>query len=124
MITGAVIIKNGIKLGYPFVESIRSLANFCDEVIVGVGKSDDGTRAAVEAIGTNKITIIDTVWDTSKRTGGTLLSEKTNEVLEHCHGEWIFYLQSDEVIHEEDHALIRRALTAAEKDTTIDGIAF
>jgi len=43
-ISGAVIVRNGVKLGYPFVESIKSILPLCDEALVGVGDSEDDTR--------------------------------------------------------------------------------
>ena len=46
-ISGFTYIRNGIKLGYPFVQSISSLLPIVDEMIVVVGDSDDGTREAV-----------------------------------------------------------------------------
>jgi len=41
-ISGFTIVRNGVKLGFPVVESIRSLLPVCEEVIVNVGKSGRG----------------------------------------------------------------------------------
>lgn len=124
MISGAAIIRNGIKLGYPFVESIKSVLPLCGEFVVGVGDSDDGTRAAIEAINDPKIKILDTKWDMSKRSGGLILSEQTNLVLQQCSGDWLFYIQSDEVADIRESENISRALALCEKRQDIDGIAF
>jgi hypothetical protein len=54
-------IRNGTKLKYPFVESIRSALPLCDEFIVAVGDCQDDTRERVLAIADPRIRIIDTV---------------------------------------------------------------
>lgn len=99
-ISGFTIVKNALKLHYPAVESIRSILPICDEFIVNVGDSEDGTLALIKSIGSPKIKIIQTAWDTSQ--GPTVLSQQTNIALKHCSGDWAFYLQGDEVIHEAD----------------------
>ncbi len=58
-IDGFTYVRNGLKMGYPFVASIRSLLPIVDSMIVVVGDSEDGTREAVENIGGDKITIVD-----------------------------------------------------------------
>lgn len=123
-ISGATIIRNGVKLGYPFIASIRSLLPFCDEVVIGVGDSDDGTRAAIEAINDPKLRIIDTVWDMNQRLGGLILSQQTNLVLKQCSGDWIFYIQADEVADEGDMKSVQSALAYAANHEEIDGVAF
>lgn len=123
-ISGAAIIRNGVKLGYPFIESIQSILPLCDEVVVAVGDSDDGTRDRITALADPRIHIIDTVWDLSRRSGGTILSEQTNIALRACTGGWIFYIQSDEAAHEQDAVAIRAAIAAADKDPDVDGLYF
>jgi glycosyltransferase involved in cell wall biosynthesis len=123
-ISGAAIIRNGVRLGYPFIASIKSVLPLTDEFIVGVGDSDDDTRARIAAIGDPRIKIIDTVWDMRNRSGGTVLSVETNRVLRQCTGDWIFYIQSDEAVHEADHGQIRAAVAAAERRNELDGLFF
>ncbi|MCX5782173.1 MAG: glycosyltransferase [Elusimicrobia bacterium] len=123
-ISGATIIRNGVKLGYPFAESIKSILPICSEFIVCVGNSDDGTREKVEAINDKKIKIIDTTWDEKKRLGGEILSEQTNIALSKCFGDWIFYIQSDEVVNEKDYDKIVSAIEKAETKNFVDGIIF
>lgn len=124
MISGAAFIRNGIKYCFPFMESIRSLLPICGEVVVAVGRSEDGTREKLEALKEPKIRIIDTVWDETKRKGGEVLSEQTNISLDACKGDWIFYLQSDEVVHEADHAAIFKAIERYSEVKDIDALAF
>jgi glycosyltransferase involved in cell wall biosynthesis len=123
-ISGTTIIRNGVKFGYPFMESIRSILPMCDEFVVCVGRSEDGTRDRIASIHDPKIRIIDTLWDPAKRAGGEVLSEQTNVALSKCSGDWIFYIQSDEVVSDKDFGRILGAIEQAEKDDAIDGIAF
>lgn len=123
-ISGFTFIRNGIRLRYPFVESIQSILPICDEMIVVAGNSDDGTRESITNINSPKIKIIDTVWDDQLRTGGKILAQQTDIALNAITGDWGFYLQGDEVVHEQDHPVI---VAAAEKYLTnqnVDGLLF
>ncbi len=123
-ISGATIIRNGVKFGFPFVESIKSVLPLCFEFIVAVGKSEDATKPKIEGINDPRIKIIDTVWDDAKRAGGQVLSEQTNIALKNCKGDWIFYIQSDEAVNENDFEKIKNAVSKADKSDEIDGIIF
>ena len=123
-ISGATIIRNGVKLGFPFIEAIRSVLPLCDEFIVAVGDSQDETRKQIQALADPRIRIIDTVWNMSRRTGGKVLSEETNKAIAECKGDWVFYIQSDEAVHEHEYTTIRGALKRAQERPDIDGIAF
>lgn len=123
-ISGVTVIRNAELMGYPVVPSIRSILPLVDEFIVAVGKSDDNTRQIIESIGDPKIKIIDTIWDTSKTQGGLMLSEKTNEAIGHCAGDWCFYLQADEVVHEADLPKIKESLMIAHPNPEVEGLVF
>ena len=49
-VSGFTFIKDAIQFGYPITEAIRSVLPLCDEFIVAVGNSTDGTRALIENI--------------------------------------------------------------------------
>jgi hypothetical protein len=53
-----------------------------------------------------------------------ILSEKTNEALDHCQGLWCFYLQADEVIHEDDLPQIKKALELYKDSPEVEGLLF
>ena len=61
-ISGLTIIRNGIRLKYPFLEAIRSALPICDEYVVVVGDSDDQTLEAVAELRDPKIRVIQSVW--------------------------------------------------------------
>jgi glycosyltransferase involved in cell wall biosynthesis len=105
-VSGFTILRNGVRFAYPFEESIRSLLPLVDELHVGVGQSDDDSLNRVRAIDSPKVRIFETQWDLSQREGGRLLSDQTNLALARCDGDWCFYLQADEVLHEDDYEII------------------
>lgn len=123
-ISGFTYVRNGFKYGVPFIESIKSILSVCDEFIIVVGDSDDGTREAVKNILSDKIRIIDTIWDMSLRQGGKIFAEQTNIGLDAITGDWGFHIQADEVIHEKDLPLITEAIESYKNDPQIEGLLF
>ena len=123
-VSGFTFVRNAVKLGYPFVESIRSLLPLVDELVVNVPSSEDDTLARVKAIGDRKLAVFESDWDDSLREGGRILSLQTNRALERCCGDWAFYLQADEVLHEADYPAIRAALRLYHSRDNIDGLSF
>lgn len=121
-VSGFTIARNVIKFGYPIVESIQSILPICDEFIVNVGDSDDGTLDLIKLIQSDKIRIIETVWDFSK--GKEVLSQQTNIALAECKGDWAFYLQTDEVIHEADLPLLKKTMQKYLDDKNVDALRF
>lgn len=123
-VSGFTIARNAIRYDYPLLESIRSILPLVDEMVVAVGDSDDGTLEAVRSLETNKLRIIETVWDPTLRAGGTVLAQQTNLALDACQGDWCFYLQADEVIHESDWDRIDGCLKKYHRRTSVDGLTF
>jgi hypothetical protein len=121
-ISGFTFIRNGCTLGYPFVPSIRSVLPLCDEVIVNVPRSTDGTLAEVKAIGDPKIRILETEWDEAQRTAGRALSHHTNLALRECTGDWCVYIQGDEVLHEDSIPAMRAAMERELSNPAVQGL--
>ena len=122
-VSGFTIVRNAIKFDYPIVESISSILPLCDEIIVAVGNSEDGTRALVESIGSPKIRIIDTVWDDSLRKGGEVLAIETNKAFDAISPDstWVIYIQADEVLHEDSYGKLRDAMRKWETHAEVEG---
>jgi glycosyltransferase involved in cell wall biosynthesis len=95
-----------------------------DEFIVNVGPDEDGTRSLIESIGDPRIKIIQNRWNPNLDTGGYLFAQQTNVALFNCTGRWAFYLQADEVVHEEDLALIMEYADKYQEDDRVEGLAF
>ncbi len=123
-VSGFTFCRDAVRFDYPLVESIRSILPIVDEYVVNVGKSDDGTLELVRAIGDPKIRIIESVWDESLRKDGLIFSQQTNLALARCAGDWAFYLQADEVVHEEDLPRIRAAMEQCLADQRVLGLLF
>lgn len=127
-VCGFTIVKNAAKLYYPIKESILSILPLCDKFIIALGDcdSDDTTRELLESIGSTKIEIFDTVWDKTLQKGGKVLAVETNKAFDAIPAEydWCFYLQADEVVHEEYHSEIKAAMEKYLNDTEVEGLLF
>ena len=127
-VCGFTIVKNAAKLYYPIKESILSILPLCDKFIIALGDcdSDDTTRELLESIGSPKIEIFDTVWDKTLQKGGKVLAVETNKAFDAIPAEydWCFYLQADEVVHEEYHSEIKAAMEKYLNDTEVEGLLF
>jgi len=109
-----------VRLDYPVVPAIRSLLELCDEVVVNVGQSDDGTRDLIAGVRDPRIRVLETVWDASR--WGQTLAVETDRALAACRGSWAVYIQADEVLHETGAALLLDCVRAGEADPHLEGL--
>jgi glycosyltransferase involved in cell wall biosynthesis len=125
-ISGFSFARNADKLGYPLEASIRSILPICDEFIIAVGNSDanDHTRSIIESINSPKIKIIDTEWTDREKLRGKIYSQQTNIALKECTGDWCFYIQADEVLHEKYLKIIQERCTRFLDDPDVEGLLF
>ncbi len=123
-VSGFTFIRNAIHYDYPIVEAILSILPLCDEVVVAVGNSTDGTLALIQAINDPKIKIIETLWDDSLREGGGVLAVETYKALAAVdpQSDWCIYIQGDEVLHEEGYDAIKAAMLSYQHNPEIDGL--
>jgi glycosyltransferase involved in cell wall biosynthesis len=121
-VSGFTFVRNAIRFDYPLRESLLSLMPLCDEVVVAVGQSDDGTLELVKSLDDGRLKIVETVWDDSLREGGRVLAQQTDIALARCSGDWCIYLQADEVLHEKDHAKLRSVIAAAHDDPGVEAL--
>lgn len=125
-VTGFSFIRNAIKYDYPIREALLSLLPLVDEIVVAVGDSEDETLALVSAIDPKKIRIIETHWNDSLREGGRVLADETQKAYSAIAGspDWAFYIQGDEVLHEDNYPTIRAAMEKWANDPETDGLLF
>jgi len=123
-ISGFSFVKNGVKLYYPVVEAIKSILPICDEFVIAVGKGDDATREKIVAINDSKIKIIDTEWDLAKYPRGMENAHQTDIAKNACSGDWLFYLQADEVVHEKYLPIIKKRCEELLDDKNVEGLLF
>ncbi len=125
-ISGFTMARNASKYYYPIAESILSVLPIVDEFIVALGKGDpdDHTRELIQSLNSPKIRILDRVWEESSFQEARILREETDFALSRCGGDWCFYLQADEVVHEEDLPVIVDACQRFLEDRRVDGFLF
>ena len=123
-VSGFSFCRNAVKYDYPVVESIRSILPIVDEFIVNVGRCDDGTLQLIQSIRDPKIKIVESVWDDSLRKDGLIYSQQTNIALAQCTGDWAFYIQADEVVHEDDLPVVQEAMRRHLGNPEVKGLLF
>ena len=127
-VSGFTFLRNGQKLGYPFVPSIRSILPLVDEFVIALGPCDDDTEKMVREISDPKIRIIPTTWNERMRgdysVGGFVYGQQKSIALFNCTGDWAFYLEADEVLHENDLPKIRAAMEKHLNDERVEALAF
>jgi glycosyltransferase involved in cell wall biosynthesis len=127
-VSGFTFLRNGRKLGYPFVESIRSILPIVDEFVIALGPCDDDTGKLLRAIGDPKIRIIPTQWNERIQPGysvnGFVYGQQKSIALFNCTGDWAFYLEADEVVHEGDLPKIRAAMENHLDNPRVEALVF
>ncbi len=125
-VTGFTIVRNALKYDYPVVEAITSILPICDEFVVAVGNSEDGTLELIKSINSSKIRIVETIWDDSLRKDGKVLALETDKALIAISTDttWAFYIQSDEIVHEKYHENIKNAMKTFENEPSVEGLLF
>ena len=127
-VSGFTFLRNGQQLGYPFVASIRSILPLVDEFVIALGPCDDDTEKMLREIGDPKMRIIPTIWNEKMRgdysVGGFVYGQQKSIALFNCTGDWAFYLEADEVLHEDDLPKIRAAMEKYLADERVEALAF
>ena len=123
-ISGFTFIRNGTILGYPFIESINSILPICDEFIIAVGPSEDDTLARLKKIKSKKIKIIQTQWNENMKDRGFVYAQQKMIAQFNCSGDWAFYLEGDEVIHQDDLIIIKKAMKKYLNNSKIESLVF
>lgn len=109
MISAFINIKDGVKGKYPFVESILSALPLCDQFIVSDGYSTDGTWEVLKKLADShpKIELVKVEWKSRTNKNGEILAKTANETREYCKGDYLYYIQANEVLHEDSIDAIR-----------------
>ena len=123
-VSGFSFIRNGVMLGYPFVQSIKSVLPIVDEFVIAVGESDDDTLRRVRAIDSDKIRIIETRWNEHMQDRGFVYGQQKMIAQYNCTGDWAFYLEGDEIVHEEDLETIHGAMLKHLDNPQVEALYF
>jgi len=124
-VSGFTFIRNAVKYDYPVCEAILSVLPLCDEFIVSVGNSDDGTLQLIQSIPSTKIKVITSIWDETLL-GGKVLAQETDKAYRSISPDstWAFYIQADEVLHEQYIDPVRNAMQQYKDDPSVEGLLF
>lgn len=125
-VAGFTFIRNAVQNDYTIVEAILSILPICDEFIVAHGNSTDDTLALIQSIKSEKIKIIQTVWDDSLREGGRTFAEETDKAFRAISADvdWCFYIQGDECVHEKYLETIKNEMQLCLENKKIEGLLF
>ena len=123
-ISGFTFIKNGQILGYPFVQSIQSILPLVDEFIINVGESEDDTLLLIESISSSKIRIIKSSWNDSMKDRGYVYGQQKMIAQFNCTGDWAFYIEGDEIYHENDLDRIKLSMQKHLNDSNVEALVF
>tara|TARA_B100000795_G_C22729132_1_gene410655 strand:+ start:313 stop:1170 length:858 start_codon:yes stop_codon:yes gene_type:complete len=123
-VSAFTFIKNGQILGYPFLESIRSILPIVDEFIVNVGKSEDKTLDLIQSLSSTKIRIIKSTWNDTMQDRGYVYGQQKMIAQFNCTGDWAFYIEGDEVYHEDDLEKIQSSMRMHLNDNNVEALVF
>lgn len=122
IVSAFTFIKNGQILGYPFIQSICSILPIVDEFIINVGDSDDETLNMINSIKSKKIRIIESNWNDSMRHKGYVYGQQKMIAQFNCIGDWAFYIEGDEVYHEDDLNQIVESMQKHNDDPRVEAL--
>lgn len=127
-VSGFTFLRDAEVRGYPFVESIRSVLPIVDEFVIALGPCTDRTESMLQGIGSPKLRIIHTTWNenicTDRKVRGFVYGQQKSIALFNCTGDWAFYLEGDEVVHERDLPGIREAMERHLHDSDVEALTF
>jgi len=119
-ISGFTIVRNAVALDFPVVESIRSILPVCEEVVVNVGRSDDGTLELIRGIDDPRVRIVETEWDWSDKI--MALGRETMRAMRACRHPWGISIQADEVLHEAGATILEETVQQVDADPRVEGL--
>jgi hypothetical protein len=123
-VSAFTFIKNGQILGYPFLQSIMSILPIVDEFIVNVGMSEDDTLSVIQSIDDEKIRIIQSRWNDEMHDRGYVYGQQKMISQFNCTGDWAFYIEGDEVYHEDDLEKILNSMRLHLHNPKVEALVF
>jgi hypothetical protein len=123
-VSAFTFIKNGQILGYPFLQSIKSILPIVDEFVINCGESEDDTLSMIRSINDKKIRIIESQWNDVMRDRGYVYGQQKMIAQYNCTGDWAFYIEGDEVYHEEDLEKIKESMELYLNDANVEALVF
>jgi glycosyltransferase involved in cell wall biosynthesis len=111
-ISGYTTTRNCIEQQYPYLQSIKSMLGFCDQVVVVDGGSTDGTWESLVEISKsdNRIIVQQNIRDWSHLRFAVFDGLQKAHARSFCTGDWCWQMDSDEVVHEKDYDKIKKLI--------------
>ena len=123
-VSAFTFIKNGQVLGYPFLQSIQSILAIVDEFVINVGVSEDDTLLLIQSLANPKIRIIESHWNDSMQDRGYVYGQQKMIAQFNCTGDWAFYIEGDEVYHENELEKIKKSMERHLNDPNVEALVF
>ena len=125
-VSGFTFLRHGVKLGFPFEASIRSILPLVDEFVIALGRGEDDTEARIAALAAAepKIRILPTIWNERMAEKGFVYAQQKMIAQYACTGDWAFYLEGDEVLHEAELPAIRAAIDRHHGNPAVEALVF
>lgn len=116
-ISGYTTTLNCIDQKYPFLQSIRSMLGFCDQVVIVDGGSTDGTWEELKKLKDedSRIRILrkDRNWNDKRFAVYDGVQKALARSL--CTSDWCWQQDSDEVVHEDDYKKVQSIIKMTPK---------
>jgi hypothetical protein len=123
-VSAFTFIKNGQILGYPFLQSIKSILPIVDEFVINVGNSEDDTLKLINSINDKKIRVIESQWNETMQDRGYVYGQQKMIAQYNCTGDWAFYIEGDEVYHERDLKKITKSMEIHLNNPSVEALVF
>ena len=123
-VSAFTFIRNGEILGYPFIQSIKSILPIVDEFVINVGPSEDRTLEIIKSIKSKKIRVIKSYWSEKMTNKGYVYGQQKMIAQYNCTGDWLFYIEGDEVYHEDNLQDILFEMKNQLDNPSVEALAF
>jgi len=106
-ISGYTTALNCLDNKYPFIQSIKSMLGFCDEVVVVDGGSKDGTWEELQTMsklqGDGRLVVKQFKRDWNDKRFAVFDGAQKAEARKLCTGDFCWQQDADEIVHENDY---------------------
>lgn len=116
-ISGYTTTYNCVSQNYPFVESIMSMIDCLDEVIIVDGGSTDGTLSILNELAKDhpKLRVIENRRDWNHKRSAVFDGDQKAVARSYCTGDFCWQMDVDEIIHQNDYPKVRDLIDKVHK---------